>query len=64
LKVIRLEDFDLLHGVLEPGLTELQEFGPALVRGEGLLKGKLTGLHARNDGFQFGKRGLETQGLF
>src|SRR5215831_7868384 len=57
------EHLHLLLGAREHALTVLRELQAALVRGERLLQGELSGLHAGDDFFQLRQRVLEALGL-
>src|SRR5262249_36167764 len=58
-----LEHLHLLLGACEHALAVLRELQTALVRGERLFQGELSGLHAGDDFFQLGQRMLEALGL-
>jgi len=63
LESIGFEYLHLLLSLRKLGLAILRKLKPALVRGEGLLKGELPGFHARDQLFQLGQRGFEAEGL-
>src|SRR5215467_3059829 len=60
---IGFEHLDLLLSTREHSLAVLGELQAPFVRGQGLIQGELSRLHARNDLLQLGKGRFEAFGL-